>query len=66
LDKEELLGLCENPALKHDLTVLYACYNKAAIPNLFLNFLRNYRENQSFWPALYKDHKRCAPANGLT
>jgi hypothetical protein len=60
LEEKEMLGLCETNLLKTDLTVLYACYNKAAIPDLNLNFLRNYRENKDYWPAVYTDHTRPA------
>ena len=56
LEAAETLGLCETPLLKEDLTVLHACYNKAAIPNMFLNFLRNYRENPAYFPSLYTGH----------
>jgi hypothetical protein len=58
LEAEEALGLLETPLLKQDLSVLYACYNKAAIPNMYVNFLRNYRENPKNWPSLYTGHKR--------
>jgi hypothetical protein len=55
---QEALGLCESATLKQDLTVLHACFNKAAIPNLYLNFLRHYRENPAYFPAVYTGHTR--------
>jgi hypothetical protein len=42
----------QSPTLVQDLSVLHACYNKAAIPNMFLHFLRAYRENPAFFPAV--------------
>ncbi len=38
--------------------MLHACFNKAAIPNLYLNFLRAYRENPAYFPAVYTGHTR--------
>jgi hypothetical protein len=58
LDAEEILGLRESSVLAEDLAVLWACYNKAAIPNMYINFLRNYREDKGFWPNLYTGHTR--------
>eukprot|EP00658_Telonema_sp_P-2_P022286 TRINITY_DN18907_c0_g1_i3.p1 TRINITY_DN18907_c0_g1~~TRINITY_DN18907_c0_g1_i3.p1 ORF type:complete len:718 (+),score=137.67 TRINITY_DN18907_c0_g1_i3:213-2366(+) len=53
LEDAELLGMRESTLLQEDLSILHACYNKAAIPNMYLNFLRNYREDLKFWPSLY-------------
>jgi hypothetical protein len=69
LEAQETLGLLEGlgedpspekAALFDDLSILYACYNKAAIPDLYVNFLRNYRENKDFWPPVYSEHTRPA------
>ena len=58
IEQQEVLGLCETPQLEEDLSVLYACYNKAAIPDMYINFLRNYREDFNFWPALFTGQTR--------
>jgi len=58
IEQQEVLGLCETPQLKEDLSVLYACYNRAAIPDMYINFLRNYREDFNFWPALFTGQTR--------
>jgi predicted translin family RNA/ssDNA-binding protein len=58
IENKFLLGTNETPQLKEELAILQACFGKAAIPNLYLNFLKNYRENLSYWPALYQGHVR--------
>ena len=43
IESEHIIGLCEEPRQKEELAILQACYSKAAIPNMFLNLLVNYR-----------------------
>lgn len=58
MEQEETLGMCETDTIKEDLSVLHACFEKAAIPGLYANFLRNYRENPAYFPKLFTGHVR--------
>ena len=58
MEQKEMLGMTETPRLFEDLVVLHACFQKTALPNLFNNFLRNYRENLAFFPKLFTGHVR--------
>ncbi len=61
LEEELILGTNESPQLEEETAVLYACFNKTAINNMFTNFLKNYRERYNAFPPLFKGHTRSGP-----
>jgi pyruvate/oxaloacetate carboxyltransferase/biotin carboxyl carrier protein len=55
LEREHGLDLTSNPVDRDENVLLYAAYSKAAIPNLILNFFKNYKTNPGYWPQLYEN-----------
>ena len=64
-EAENVLGVLDSPLKAAENTTLWSCFSRAAIPNLFPNFLENYYTGDiaGAFPPLFKGDKP-APAPG--
>lgn len=60
LDELHILGIREDQREYEDLIILQACFAETAVPKLFYNFLRQYREKPQAFPTLYIGQNRIA------
>jgi pyruvate/oxaloacetate carboxyltransferase len=58
-EQQHCLGLLDTPQKRSENTLLWACFSKAAIPNLIENFFLNYYTGDiaGFFPKLFKGDK---------